>query len=362
MGKPSTVFCIVSVLFAFFASLAATPAEAAKPKKAVQKQASRVSLQSDCTTGCSCSSAKPAPEVTWGAPNFLKAPGRPIIIAHRGARSIAPENTFIACEIAFKRCGAEMLEIDVHPSKDGVPMVIHDESLERTTNVKEKFPDRAPYWVSQFSAAELMALDAGSWFVQADPFGQIKAGTVSDTDIAHFSSGRVRIPTLAAILELVKHHDGWINIEIKNFPGYYPGFSEAILDVVRRSGIASRVVFSSFDHEVVLRLKTLCPDIPVGALCDQPVTPLKAYVKDILGAVAWNPDKDVLGLGSLAYVVEQSPKGLRPDLVREAHDAGLAVYVWTVNKPRDLQTMIDLGVDGVFTDFPHTMRDLLKAR
>ncbi|RCK78515.1 MAG: Glycerophosphoryl diester phosphodiesterase [Candidatus Ozemobacter sibiricus] len=293
----------------------------------------------------------------WAAPAGA-SPARVFNIAHRGARSLAPENTLPAFRIAIARCGADMIELDVHLSKDGVPVVIHDDTLERTTDVARVFPQRAPWRVADFTAAELMRLDAGSWFVEQDPFGQIRAGQVSADDLALFCSGRVRLPTLKTALALIKELGCRVNIELKNFPAYYPGLAEKVVAEVRQSGIADRVLFSSFDHEILAELRRLAPEIPRAALVEDPVFPLKEYLVDLLGVVAYNPSRDVLGCDSIAWHREGR---LREDVVRRAREAGLEVFVWTVNDPDQLAALVKVGVSGIFTDFPQRLRDLLHS-
>lgn len=278
-------------------------------------------------------------------------------IAHRGARSVAPENTLSAFQIGVQRCGADMIELDVHLSKDGVPVVVHDDTLERCSDVAQKFPDRAPWRVGDFSLAELLTLDAGAWFVEKDPFGQIAAGNVPESDVEFFRSGRVRLPTLRAVLLWAKTTSCLVNIELKNFPAYYAGLSEKVLEVVRRTEMADRVVFSSFDHATLVEMRHLAPDIPRAALLDQPVFPFVPYITEQLGAVAVNPDKLVLGFDSLNW---HRFRRIRTDFLAAARGAGLAVFVWTVNDQEQMKVLVDAGVAGIFTDFPQLLRPLVK--
>ncbi len=288
----------------------------------------------------------------------LRAQPAPLLnIAHRGARSIAPENTLPAFRLAITRGKADMIELDVHLSKDGIPVVIHDDSLERTTDAADRFPHRKPWRVFDFTAAELMSLDAGTWFVRTDPFNQIRAGEVPPEDLALFSSGRVRIPTLKTALALVKELGTRVNIELKNFPSFYPGLAEKVVADVRASGIADRVLFSSFDHEVLVLLRRIAPEIPRAALVEDPVFPLKEYVADLLGAVAFNPSREVLGFDARDY---HHGGRIRQDIIDQAHQAGLGVYVWTVNEPGQMETLIKAGVNGLFTDFPQRLSGLLS--
>ncbi len=292
----------------------------------------------------------------FAQPANVMAPDKPLNIAHRGARSIAPENTMAAFRIAVDRCGAEMIELDVHLSSDGLPIVVHDDTLERTTDVATKFPDRKPY-VGMFTGAELLSLDAGSWFVAKDPFGQIKAGNVPAGDIAEFTSGRVRLPTLKQALVFCRERRLPINVEIKAFPAYYAGLADKVVECARAEKMTDLVVLSCFDHEVLWRLKQIAPEMKRAALVEDPVFPLDAYVRDTLGAMAFNPSMDVLGFSSMAYLERGQ---LRRDLVEAAHAAGLKVFVWTVNDEKAMRALAAIGVDGLFTDFPQRLRDLRR--
>ncbi len=288
------------------------------------------------------------------------APGKggfALNIAHRGARSVAPENTLEAFRIGLDRYAADMIELDVHVSRDGVPVVVHDDTLGRCSDVEAKFPDRKPWRVGDFTYTELLTLDAGSWFVAKDPFGQIALGAVPDSDLERFRSGMVRIPTLKQVLALVAEHHSRLNIELKNFPMHYDRIAETVVAEVRAAGLSGRTVLSSFDHELLVRLKTIAPEIERAALCDQPVFPLKEYLVGQLGAGGFNPGSDVLGIGSLAWY---RTGAVRTDLIQSAHDAGLKVSVWTVNDPVEMQALIKAGVDGIFTDFPQRLQQMEK--
>ncbi len=280
-----------------------------------------------------------------------------INIAHRGARSLAPENTLEAFRIALEECGTDWIELDVHLSKDGRTVVVHDDTLERCSDVQVKFPDRAPWRVGDFTFAELRTLDAGRWFVNSDPYGQIAAGKVSPERVKLFETGSLRIPTLREVLDLAKGHKGKVNIEIKNYPSFYQGITLKVIGDIKATGMEKDVLISSFDHEILHQFKMLAPRLPRAALCDQPVFPLKEYLVDCLGAAVFNPGGDLMGFRSVEFI--RSGK-FRTDLIAAAHEAGLQVFVWTVNERAHLQALIDAGVDGIFTDFPQLLSEMLK--
>ena len=110
---------------------------------------------------------------------FLRGsePLRRLVIAHRGARSLAPENTLAAAQAALEM-GADLWEFDIEVSRDGELVLLHDETLSRTTDAAARYPDRAPWRAADFTWEEIRALDAGSWFLREDPFGTLASGTV----------------------------------------------------------------------------------------------------------------------------------------------------------------------------------------
>lgn len=288
---------------------------------------------------------------------YAERVGQTINIAHRGARSVAPENTLHALYLALAKFDADMAEVDVHLTKDGIPVVIHDDTLERCSNVAEMFPERMPWRIADFTMAEIATLDAGSWFVREDPFGQIAAGKVPQDDINLFLSGSVRIPTLKSVLKMLKGFKRPINLEIKNFPAYYPDIASKVVKEVRDAEISDWVIFSSFDHEILHELKVIAPDIPRAVLAEQPIYPLEPYCTDTLGAFAYNPSLDVLGFSSSDYLKNGR---FRIDIINKAIENDLAVFVWTVNDPKIMQQLLDAGISGIFTDFPQILSVILK--
>jgi len=146
---------------------------------------------------------------------YLEAVKRTQIIAHRGARSLAPENTLAAAQKGYE-AGADMWETDVGVTADGVLILFHDDSLKRTTNAAEVYPGREPWTFTEFSFDEIERLDAGGWFNREDPFGQIAAGRVSPEDQASYEG--LRVPTVEEALRFTKERDWVVNIELKKLP------------------------------------------------------------------------------------------------------------------------------------------------
>lgn len=228
--------------------------------------------------------------------------------AHRGASAEAPENTLAAFELALQQ-GAGGIELDVHLSRDGVPMVIHDETLERTTNERGA--------VSARTAAELQRLDAGSWFAPG------------------FSGEEV--PTLEQVLQLVGEQ-ARINIEIKSSAA-----GAAVLDVLQRYP-GSRVLVSSFDHRLLARLRGLAPELALGFLVDSPWWRSGLRRALASGGESFHPRQELVS----------------HPLLQACHRAGLKVYPWTVDAPVRGAELVRLGCDGLFTNRPGALNAALR--
>ncbi|MDQ0116184.1 glycerophosphodiester phosphodiesterase [Paenibacillus harenae] len=253
--------------------------------------------------------------LTVSAFSPYKAEG-PMIIAHRGASGYAPENTMAAFELA-ERLGADFIELDIRMSKDGELVIIHDKTVDRTT-------DKTGY-VHDFTLRELQGMDAGSFF---------------DAKYAN--------ETIVTLEEVMYAFGGKIGIliEIKD-PQLYPGIEGKLAKTVRRyeliqdiAGIGAHdsVQIQSFDFESMRRMHTLLPDIPVAVLINADQHPLT--------------DETLDKLASYASSINVSHDLLDEDLVREIHDRNRKVMAWTIRKDQDMERMKELGVDGIITDYP----------
>lgn len=285
----------------------------------------------------------------------------PLLIGHRGARGFAPENTLPAIERAAE-FGCAMVEIDVHLSRDGVPVVHHDDTLRRCTDVAERFPARAGAWLSDFTLAELRTLDAGRWYLdeidrpaaQRQPFLR----TLSDAEIAAhlgpaqraaFGGGRVHVPTLLEVLDAARTLGLAVNVEIKSIPRMYPGIAERVLADIERSGLHARVIVSSFDHEQLVALRALDASLALGVLVAERLAQPARYL-EMLDADAYHPgcsgESDSLGFGSVAGTLDT--RGI--DAVRAG---GRGVFAWTCNDAVQMQALAAAGVSGIITDYPN---------
>lgn len=267
-------------------------------------------------------------------------------LAHRGARSLAPENTLAAARKALE-AGADGWEIDVQLAADGEPVVIHDDTLARTSNVAEipRFAGRRPWPVEVFRLEELRLLDAGSWFVETDPFGQIAAGRVSRGDCLDYAG--LKILTLEEALVFSRDSGLLLNVELKNRPAD-PAGDEVVSKTViqlQRLGMLDRALLSSFNPAYLRRARRLNPDVVTALLLDRrPADP--ASLMRHVGAAAYHPRANTLADPDVALLKSQ----------------GWAVNVWTVNRESDMKKWIRAGVSGVFTDFPQRLSPLLDSR
>lgn len=266
---------------------------------------------------------------------------RTLNIAHRGARSLAPENTLAAARKAFE-IGADMWEIDVAMTADGVPFIVHDDTLLRTSNAQAVFPERKPHTNQLFTWDDVQRLDFGSWFVTTDPFKQIAAGNVSPAEQDGYRGEKA--PSLRQALTFTKERDWRVNVEIKDLTGA-PGDAtvvEAVVALIDELAMADRVLISSFNHAYLARVKRTNPSLTTGALVERAVADPAALLRR-LDAQAYNP--------KVGQITETEIGKLR--------DAGFDVYIWTVNDEATMQRLVAARVSGIFTDFPQLLKPLV---
>ncbi|GHF89147.1 glycerophosphodiester phosphodiesterase [Streptomyces griseosporeus] len=258
--------------------------------------------------------------------------GPPTVIAHRGASAYAPENTLAAIDKAAE-LGIRWVENDVQRTKDGELVVIHDDNLKRTTDAEEVFPDRAPWKVKDFTAAEIARLDAGSWF------GPAYAGA--------------RVPTLTQYLRRVEHNRQKLLLEIKN-PELYPGIEQQTLKVLANQGwldqlhVKSRLIVQSFSTDTLRTVHDLKPAVKTGFLGTPAVADLPAYAAF---ADQINPSYGSISAGYVAAVHAFSG----------VHGKALEVFTWTVNDAATAQRVAGYGVDGIITNKPDVVRDAVSG-
>jgi glycerophosphoryl diester phosphodiesterase len=270
----------------------------------------------------------------------MNAEDKPVmVIAHRGARSLAPENTLAAGEKALA-LGADGWELDVAMSADGVLFLLHDDTLERTTNAAQVFPDRGPWAFHQFTMDELRQLDFGSWFVESDPFQQGAEGNISPADLEAFRG--LPPTTLEEALRFTKENRWWVNVEIKDASGTPADavIVPKVVELIEALEMEEQVLISSFNWEYLHQVRAINSTIATGVLTNRVVVdPLREM--RTLDAQAYHPGRNV----THAQQVQA--------LLAEGYD----VNVWTVNDPAEMQALIEMGVTGIITDFPQLERN-----
>lgn len=256
------------------------------------------------------------------------------IIAHRGARSLAPENTLAAARRAHA-LGADLWETDTAVSADGGLFLMHDDAMMRTTDVAQRFPDRVPAPFSTYTLAEIRTLDAGSFFERTDPFGQIAAGAVTPEELAAYRGERV--PTLREAFELTLGLDWRMNLELKTQPRPNDAFDVvgAVLALADEVGIGPRhLLFSSARHEWLKAIKRRRPEFEVQAL-------LGLFPEDPIDF--GDPFFDTFNPRITRVTLDQ----LRGILAR-----GTRLNPYTVNEPDEIAALTAIGITGLITDFP----------
>jgi glycerophosphoryl diester phosphodiesterase len=255
----------------------------------------------------------------------------PVNFAHRGASARAPENTLEAFRLAVE-AGAGGLELDVHMTRDGEVVVIHDATVDRTTD--------GSGGVAGMGLDELRGLDAGYRF---SPDG----GRTYP-----YRGRRLRIPTLAEVYEEFPATS--VNIDIKE---PQPGAEGAVLQVIRNAGVEERSLVVSDDHSVVRRFRKVSGGhIPTGASRLEIAT---FYISSRLRLERLvHPAYDALQVP----VEHRGITLVTPRFVEAAHSRGVRVDVWTINAPGEMRRLLDLGVDVIMTDRPETLAGVLGGR
>lgn len=287
-------------------------------------------------------------------------------IAHRGNRSLAPENTLAAARNALE-VGADMWELDVGVTADGELIVIHDDSLARTTDVDTIFPDRAPWHFTTFTLSEIKQLDTGTAFIEQDPFEQIAAGVVSTDDLAGIKGEP--IPTLREALQFTRDHSWRVNAEIKRIPPPMNSFPipDKVVALIEELDMVEQVLISSFVPLNLKRVKTLNLAISIAILTWGPLSPSKrlTYGLDPFGELpplqyfsGENPVPFLAELGGSTYHPNYTV--INHEQIKSLQKAGIAVNVWTVNDREHMKRLVEVGVNGIFTDFPQVLAQLLS--
>ncbi|MCP4078211.1 MAG: glycerophosphodiester phosphodiesterase [Gammaproteobacteria bacterium] len=256
------------------------------------------------------------------------------VIAHRGARSLAPENTLASARKAHA-LGADLWETDLAVTADQQLVLMHDDAMTRTTNVADVFPDRVPAAFSTYTLAEIRSLDAGSWFERDDPFGQVAAGAVDGQQLAAYVGEKV--PMLREAFELTLELNWFLNLELKAqpAPNDHVDVVSAVLNLADEVGIgADHLLFSSAQFDWLKILKQRRPEFEVQAILglfpQDPVDFNDSFFE------TFNPRYTRLSLEQLQLQI----------------NLGLKINPYTVNDEDLITRFIEMGVTGLITDFP----------
>jgi glycerophosphoryl diester phosphodiesterase len=231
----------------------------------------------------------------------------PVVIAHRGDKAHAPENTLAAFSLAAET-GADAIEFDVKLTADGQVVVLHDQTVDRTTNGSGN--------IANLPLAKAQNLDAGAWFGE-----QFRGES---------------IPTLESVFKAVGHRL-YLNIELTNYATPGDDLVLKVVQLVKEHNLQERILFSSFFPKNLNKARLLLPEVPCGLLT----------MPGILGL--WGR---AYGWRTYCYSLHPNLVDARPALVRRVHTKGKRIHVWTVNRAEDFRKLSELGVDGIFTDDP----------
>lgn len=238
--------------------------------------------------------------------------GVPLIIAHRGSSGTLPENTVPAFALAVEE-QADFVEIDVWRSSDGEMVIMHDRTLDRTTNAASVFPGRIPWAIDSFTAAELGTLDAG---------------------------GGEPVPTLAEVLAVLGPKTGLL-AELKS-PSRYPGLEDELLQVI--GGLPNPVVVQSFDIAWMRGFRDVTSDVTLGLLYS-----------------AQPPEDELTEASNWAQQINVKHDAIDQGFVDRVHGLGMVTCPWTVDDEGRARELDALGVDGIITNNPAQIRAALHA-
>ncbi len=224
------------------------------------------------------------------------------VVGHRGAPLYEPENTLSSFKKAYE-CGATAIEFDVRATRDGVLVLIHDEKVDRVTN--------GTGFVAKLSFREIRGLNVGV---------------------------KEKVPTLDEVLEYAKDKLS-VDIEIK-----VAGIEEKVLKSIQRHGVEEKCIITSFIPQVLAKIKKMAPSLKIGVLCSE-----------------WSKEYIYIAERLKAYAILPYFKELNKDNILFIRSKGFKIIPWTINNLKDVKRLVNLGVDGVITDDPCTIRKYLDS-
>lgn len=235
------------------------------------------------------------------------------IFAHRGYSGKYPENTILAFKKALE-CGVDGIELDVQLTKDGEVVIIHDETLDRTTNRKGNVVDYTYEEISKF-----------------------------DASFKFKDMGFNKIPTLREYFELIKNSNVITNIELKTGINEYRGIEEKVWDLIKEYGLEEKVIISSFNHFSVLRMKKIAPQLKYGFLSEDWIIDAGKYTYSH-GIQCYHPRFN----------------NLIPEIIEELKKYNLEINTWTVNDEKDMRYLYSNRIDVIITNYPELAKEIKK--
>lgn len=268
--------------------------------------------------------SKPAPD----HPFFM--PGDFLVIAHRGGRSLGPENTLYTFQRAVD-LGANVLEMDLQSTKDGYLIVLHDRTVDRTTD--------APGPVEKYTLMELKELDAAyRWSPDNGRSYPLR-------------NKGIKIPTLTEVFKAFPKTR--MNIEIKDSkPGVISGFCRSIRD----QNMTTKVLVASFDTDLLKEFRSVCPEVATSAAFTEAF--LFYYLQKMHLESVYSPDMQAMQIPE----THDNRQVVDKRFVEAAHDRNMRVHVWTINDIDSMKGYLDIGVDGIMTDYPDRLLELIRYR
>ncbi len=270
--------------------------------------------------------AEPAPESNY----FPQQAGRPLVIAHQGGEGLRPSNTLAAFEHAVA-LGVDVLEMDIHGSADGALVVIHDATVDRTTDGTGRVQD--------LTLADLQALDAGYYW------------TADGGQTYLFRGQGITIPALEEVFQ------AWpqmrMNIEIKQVD---PPIAQSFCDLLRRYELTDQVLVASFHQVAMDDFRAACPEVATSATEAE----VRAFFYRYLAFLGrtYTPPAGLFAIQAPEY--SSGFHVLTSRFVRTAHHRSLDVHAWTINETDEMARLISAGVDGIITDYPDRLLELLQ--
>ena len=266
--------------------------------------------------------------------NLFFSGGKPRVFGHRGAAGVAPENTIVSFQRALQD-GAPFVELDVRGTEDGEIAIIHDATVGRTTNGHGR--------VSRHSLKELKVLDAGYWF------------TPDGGRSYPYRGRKIEIPTLQELFSAIPQ--ARVIIEIKQA---HPPIVKKVLEIVRQEGKEEQVLLATEKDQI---MKEIRREIRSGEL---PIATGFSY-GEVAAFMAWlagGKREDYAPPGQ-AFQIPCEYNGMTlvsEQTLKASHELGVEMFVWTVNDTAEMARLVALGVDGIITDFPARLRDLVSEK